>query len=209
MLKRLSTLSLAGIVVVSLCGISVAHEHDNNSGQHSAIQYGYHNGYIDGFAHGREDRQARVGYDFESRDYDSAMRGYEPYMGNEGEYRNGYRDGYIAGYNDGFRGHGARFEGAYEVPPYNGDNDDYRSGNRFNQTDVAFRVGYEDGLIQGGKDRRGNKNFQPSKHDRYEDADHGYSSDYGTKKEYKREYREGYLDGYQKGYDGSEGPMNP
>ncbi len=198
MVRNISRLAFAFIVAVSLSGVAFAHEHENR-GVHTAFQYGYQNGYLDGFRHGREDRRAQVGFSIESRDYDSAMRGYESYMGNEHRYRSGYRRGYRAGYNDGYHGRSARFAGPSDEPPYGGESGyDWRDGH--GQRSVAFRVGYEDGLIVGGKDRRKNKDFRPSKHERYEDADHGYSHDYGSKKEYKREYREGFMAGYQRGY---------
>lgn len=210
MAKRIAWLALAFVVAASLSGLGFAHEHEHakeNRGLHTPLQYGYHNGYLDGFQHGREDRQAGVGYSFVSRDYDNAMGGYEPYMGSSHEYREGYRKGYRAGYNDGFHGRNARFvvpsdDGGYgREAQYPGDRDYYGPevpGGRHRS--VAFRVGYQDGLIDGGKDWRKHKDFRPSKHDRYEDADHGYRHDYGNKKEYKREYREGYLAGYQRGY---------
>lgn len=206
MVKRLTRLVLAFMVAASLSGLAFGHEH---GGMQTALQYGYHKGYLDGFQHGREDRRAGVGYDLRSRDYDDAMRGYESYMGGADQYRNGYRDGYLAGYNDGFHGREARAMGPLNEPTYGGDRDEYSSRAPYGQRSVAFRVGYEDGLIDGGKDRRKNKDFRPSKHDRYEDADHGYSHEYGSKKEYKREYREGYLAGYQRGYGDFQGPRNP
>lgn len=207
MVRQVTKLALAFIVAASLSGLGFAHEHEHGAKQ-SALQYGYYNGYQDGFLHGREDRRARVGYSFVSRDYDSAMRGYESYMGSKHEYREGYRRGYRAGYNDGYHGHRARFTGLPEEEPfYNGEGGGRDLKNGYGRRSVAFRVGYQDGLIAGGKDRRKHKDFRPSKHDRYEDADHGYSHDYGDKKEYKREYREGYLAGYQRGYGDLQGAL--
>lgn len=205
MLRQLTRLGLALIVAASLTGVAVAHDHDDG-GVRSAIQYGYRNGYLDGFQRGREDRRAREGYHFKGRDYDHALRGYEPYMGSRDRYRRGYRQGYVAGYNDGFRGREARFSGPLNQNPYNdamtgyGPASGYGPGPRFGHRSVAFQIGYKDGLIAGGKDRRKNKKFRPTKHDKYEDADHGYSHDYGRKKIYKREYREGFVAGYERGY---------
>lgn len=204
MLKLLSRVGLACIVAISLSGLAMAHEHDDHA-SHSAIQYGYRNGYVDGFQHGREDRRAGVGYDFRSRDYDHGMRGYESYMGSRHLYRQGYRNGYQAGYADGFHGHRERYFVSSNEPPYNENRDGYGSRNPYGHHSVGFRIGYQDGLIAGGKDRRHNKKFRPTKHDKYEDADHGYRHDYGTKKEYKSEYREGFLAGYQRGYGEFQG----
>lgn len=199
MLKQRTRLSLACIVALSLSGLAVAHEHENGAPR-AAIEYGYHNGYLDGFQHGREDRRAQVGYDFQSRDYHHAMRGYETYMGSREQYRNGYRDGYVAGYDDGYYRRGSRFRGPLGEPPDNGEAYGYNSGPGYGSQGVAFQIGYKDGLIAGGKDRRKNKGFRPEKHEQYEDADHGYTHDYGRKSDYKRKYREGYLAGYQRGY---------
>ena len=204
MLKLLSRVSLACIVALSLSGLAMAHEHDDQA-SHSAIQYGYRNGYADGFQHGQEDNRAGVGYNFRSRDYDHGMRGYESYMGSHDRYREGYRNGYQAGYTDGFHGRRARYYGTSSEPPSSRDGDDYGSRNPEGRRSVGFRIGYQDGLIAGGKDRRHNKKFRPSKHDRYEDADHGYRHEYGSKREYKREYKEGFLAGYQRGYGQFQG----
>ena len=179
-----------------------------DGGPHSAFQYGSQNGYVDGFQRGREDRQARVGYSLESRDFDKAMRGYEPYMGSRDRYQDGYRNGYRAGYNDGFHDRSAQYVEAYNDARFPGYRGDDASGRAYGRRSVGFRVGYQDGLIDGEKDRRHNKDFRPSKHDRYEDANHGYSHDYGPKKEYKGEYREGYMAGYQQGYNPLPGVPN-
>lgn len=206
MLRLLSRLGLACILAVSLSGLAMAHEHDDHASQ-GAIQYGYRNGYMDGFQHGQEDRRAGVGYNFRSDDYDNGMRGYESYMGSHDRYREGYRNGYQVGYADGFHGRRARYYRRSGEPPFTRDRGDYGSRNPDGHRSVGFRIGYQDGLIAGGKDRRHNKKFRPSKHDRYEDADHGYRHEYGSKREYKREYKEGFLAGYQRGYGQFQGAL--
>lgn len=207
MIRLFSRISLVCIVVVSLSGLAVAHERDQRDSR-GAAQFGYQNGYVDGFQRGREDLQAGVGYSYVSRDYDNALRGYESYMGRRERYEDGYRNGYREGYDDGFHNRRAQHEEAYNdshSPRYQGD--DHSEG-AYGQRSVAFRVGYQDGLIAGEKDHRHNKNFRPSKHDRYEDADHGYRHEHGSKKEYKSGYREGYLARYQRGYNAFQGAGN-
>lgn len=204
MRKQLLRLSLACVVAAALSGLAAAHEHDDRT-PHGAVEYGFRNGYLDGFQHGAEDRGAQAGYDFQSRDYQSATIGYEPYMGSEELYRNNYRQGYVAGYDDGYYGRGSRFQGQPADPRYQGEAYGYDAGPGYGHRSVAFQVGYRDGLIEGGKDRRKNKDFRPEKHDQYEDASHGYSHEYGSKQEYKREYREGFLAGYQHGYGDTQG----
>lgn len=209
MSRQLTKLALALIVAVSLTGVAVAHEHNYDNGAlRSANEYGYRNGYQDGFQRGREDRRAGAGYNFRSRDYDHAMSGYESYMGNKHQYRDGYRRGYVAGYNDGFRGHEGRYMGSFRQRPYGDTMPGYESRPSYGRRSVAFQIGYRDGLIAGGKDRRENKKFRPTKHDRYEDADHGYTHEYGKKKDYKRQYREGFVAGYERGYGDLPGDMN-
>lgn len=208
MFKFSSRLTLFYIILaISLTGLVFAHDHDDR-GSRSLSYYGYQNGYMDGFQHGREDRQSHVGYSFESRDYDDALRGYEPYMGSRDRYRDAYRNGYRSGYDDGFHHRRPQFAEGYNDPRYPGYSRDDHSGRGYGQSSVAFQVGYQDGLIEGGKDRRHEKDFRPSKHERYEDADHGYRHDYGSKKEYKREYRQGYIAGYQRGYGEFQGAWN-
>ena len=205
MFRQLTRLGLAFLVFASLTGLSVA---QGSSDPRVANHYGYRTGYADGFQQGREDRQTGKSYDFHSGDYDNAMRGYQSYMGSREGYKEGYRRGFVAGYNDGFRGHGARFMDPYGSSPRNnyGDQDDYDPAPAYgpapgyDHQSEAFRIGYRDGMIAGGKDRSKNKKFRPTKNDKYEDADHGYTHDYGNKKEYKREYRDGFVAGYERGY---------
>jgi len=156
MRKQLLRLSLACVVAAALCGFAVAHEHDDRA-SHGAIEYGFRNGYLDGFQHGTEDRGAQAGYDFQSRAYHSAMTGYESYMGSEELYRNNYRQGYVAGYDDGYYGRSSRFQGHPVDPRYQGEAYGYDGGPGYVHRSVAFQVGYRDGLIAGGKDRRKNK----------------------------------------------------
>ncbi|HEX5413995.1 MAG TPA: hypothetical protein VFZ27_19310 [Terriglobia bacterium] len=204
MVKQLIRLSFACVVALSLCGVASAHQR-YDQGPQGANAYGFRNGYLDGFQHGSEDRGAQVDFNMESRDYDSAMRGYDPYMGNQELYRNGYRQGYAAGYNDGYYGRESRFEGRAGSPPYpSGEAYEEHQGPRYGPANAAFQTGFNDGVIQGEKDRRKHKDFRPEKNDRYEDADHGYSHDFGPKQLYKRQYREGFMAGYQHGYRSME-----
>lgn len=209
MVRQLVRLSFACVVALSLCGVASAHQR-YDQGPQGANAYGFRNGYLDGFQHGSEDRGAQVDFNMESRDYDNAMRGYGPYMGNTDLYRDGYRQGYAAGYNDGYYGRESRFEARASGPPYPGGEayEQDRGPGYYGRTNVAFQTGFSDGVVQGEKDRRKNKDFRPEKNDRYEDADHGYHHDFGPKQEYKRQYREGFLAGYQHGYRGVEQGWN-
>ena len=119
MIKQLIRLSFACVVAASLCGVAAAHQR-YEQGPQGANAYGFRNGYLDGFQHGSEDRGAQVDFNMESRDYDSAMRGYDPSMGSDELYRDSYRQGYAAGYNDGYYGRESRFQGRNSGPPYPG-----------------------------------------------------------------------------------------
>jgi hypothetical protein len=47
---------------------------------------------------------------------------------------------------------------------------------------------------------RKNKDYDPTDHGDYRDADNGYRSSYGSKDTYKRQYRSGYVEGYREGF---------
>jgi hypothetical protein len=180
-------------------------------GQQGAMnqqQIANNNGYRDGFDHGRFDRTNGNRYDFHNRDYHRADRGYVRGMGNHDDYQNAYRHGYRLGYNDGFNGRryqGEEPEGNYNsAPPYaehGGDNDAGNSyGKDYRQNDVAFEIGFRDGRQAAEKDLSHNNRFRPTKHDKYEDASHGYRKSYGDKQSYKNHYRQGFLRGYQNAF---------
>ena len=62
-------------------------------------------------------------------------------------------------------------------------------------------LGYEDGLRIGARDRNTGHSFRPTNGERFEDADRGYNSGFGSKQEYKDTYRSGYREGYERGYN--------
>lgn len=188
MIRKIQIAGLVGAIVLAVVGITQAHEHRDRD---ESGQYAYHRGYRDGFAHGQIDRSRGAGYSYQSDEYEDADGGYSPQFGSHEGYRENYREGYVAGYDDSFYGRARRF-----------DSDD---GGRYSPDgSFASQIGYEDGLIDGRKDLRANKPFRPDKHDRYEDANHGYRSDYGNKKLYKQQYRQAYTNGYQDGYHGEQ-----
>ena len=89
---------------------------------------------------------------------------------------------------------------------YDRDRDDWRYDNqgRYEQGhrgyNSAFDNGYRDGVTMGERDAQRNRAFRPNKNDWYEDADRGYSRDYGDKNFYKRQYRQAFEEGYSEGY---------
>lgn len=69
----------------------------------------------------------------------------------------------------------------------------------------AYQIGLQDGINDGVRDRQSNHSFRPTKTEKYEDADSGYTSSLGDKDQYKAIYRQGYTVGYQQGYSGQVG----
>ena len=67
---------------------------------------------------------------------------------------------------------------------------------------APFEQGFKDGRASGYDDRRDDRRFDPTRHDRYEAADHGYKDRYGDKDTYRDTYREGFRAGYAEGYRG-------
>jgi len=211
MLRQINTpssakvLGLALAVSLSFSGAVIAHEH---GGAISSKHHGYEHGYRDGYRHGREDRSQGMRYDYRSEDYKLADRGYERYMGEHDDFQHGYRDGYKAGYDDGFYGRPGRWDETYGIDErydpsqrsgHDADDNVYVS-RHYGYRDVAYDIGYRDGVAMGEKDRRKRKQFRPEKNDRYEDADHGYDKSYGPKNLYKEQYRQAFVRGYEDGY---------
>jgi len=205
--KQIRTVGLVFAVLLSLSAVAVAGKH-YHGGSLTAKDHGYEHGYRDGYTRGREDRDQRLDYNYQSEDYRLADRGYESYMGERDDFQDGYRDGYHAGYDDGYNGRSGRWDQVYGIDesaePYSRGRydaeDEVYSNRHWGYRDVAYDIGYRDGVEQGEKDRRHNKDFRPEKNDHYEDADHGYSKDYGPKDAYKREYRQAFMRGYGDGY---------
>ncbi len=195
------------------------------SGAVSADRYGRENGYRDGYFRGREDHVRGGDFDVHSEDYEHGDRGFGTFMGSRDDYKTAYRQAYREGYDDGWNQRRAQFQ-AYAARPgsdvygYNQnarvyDNGEnmrvYNAGDRpnpggywqqnpNNNNDLAYNNGFQDGKQAGGEDRAKDKSPNLKRHDSYQDADHGYHSEYGDKESYKQRYRRGYEDGYRSGY---------
>lgn len=66
----------------------------------------------------------------------------------------------------------------------------------------GFNTGYEDGYDKGRDDGRDRDRYDPNRHSRYRNADHGYERRYGSKEWYRNAYRDGFRAGYDAGYRG-------
>ena len=167
-------------------------------------QHGYEHAYHDGADRGRFDREHGVRYNLNARVYNDNSRGYEPFMGNKGQYQQGYREGYRAGYDNAYRGVAGQYGEIYGRTDENRDrwqhpNDPYAS-RRWGGSDLAFDVGYRDGVTSGQYDR--GRNIRPDfeNTDGYRNADHGHGNSYGERAAYQNQYRTGFQRGYQDGY---------
>lgn len=213
MLKIMKFVSIAAAFVVVLSGLALAHDKKDRDSYHGgsldARQHGYEHGYRDGLHHGREDRERNDSYDIKSDDYKKGDRGYEKYMGDKGDYKKGYREGYQAGYDDGYNRRSGRIGDIYgrsdrdrdiDRDRDRDDRDDVYAERGWGYSDVAYDIGYRDGADKGQNDAKDNKSFDPERHDRYRDADHGYRDSYGDKEAYKRQYRDGFRQGYEDGF---------
>src|ERR1700719_2224882 len=112
-------------------------------------------------------------------------------------------------YNDGR--YSNRDDYRYDNRSY--DNDDYRYQNRYdNRYDgrdnfrqgmqEAREEGFRDGAAVAREDMWRGKPFNPNPRGRYDDADHGYRSEFGNKHEYREHYIDAYREGYQRNYSG-------
>ncbi len=167
-------------------------------------QHGYEHAYRDGADRGRFDRAHGVRYSLNSKFYNDNTRGYEPFMGNKGQYKRGYREGYKAGYDSAYRGTPEQYDTIYgrndadrnqgqqETDPY--------ASRRWGAADMAFDVGYRDGVTAGEYDRGRNIRADFEDNDAYRNADHGHGQRYGDKTDYQNRYRTGFQRGYQDGY---------
>ena len=183
----------------------------------SAYRAGYDQGYRDGLSRGVQDyRSGRI--DNRDRDYGnrgySAGRGYPGTVGGNEEYRRGYRAGYQAGYNDGIYGGSnglRRYPGggqnSYPGQPPNARMPGgaypgyYRNGYDF-AYDRGMERGYQDGLKKGDEDFRKSRSYDLNRHKDYRNADKGYKSSYGARRDYQAGYRNGFEEGYRRSFGG-------
>lgn len=63
--------------------------------------------------------------------------------------------------------------------------------------DPAYEIGYRDGASVAREDAEDVKPYNPQPRGRYDDLDHGYRREYGSKSEYKARYADGYREGYR------------
>jgi hypothetical protein len=65
----------------------------------------------------------------------------------------------------------------------------------------AYDRGYREGVDQGRNDARHNRDFSPTRHSEYRDADNGYHRGDGDREFYRRNFRRGFDVGYREAFD--------
>ncbi len=204
MLVRLRTILIAAALLFPF-STQLSADKKYHGGALDARQHGYEHGYRDGYHTGREEREARRKFDVNSHDYKEGDRGYEKYMGDKDQYKEGYREGYQVGYPDGYNLRPGQFGAIYgppNQPPVRGRDplDDIYVTRGYGVSDVAFDIGYRDGVLDGTRDMNSGRGFRPEDQQMYRDADHGYRGVYGDRDAYRSRYRDGYTQGYRDGF---------
>ena len=220
MRSQKSPLIIAVYAILLSLPTVIAHENGNPTKQ-AVYQAGYNEGYQAGYQHGQVDYRSRAGFNFRSREYDRADSGYSKSLKYKDDYKHGFREAYALGYRDGYNGTGFRnnnnlprssYPDGYYRYSYPDRDDRYRYPERDRSYsygyypdrgetyDMGSQRGYQDGLDQGRNDARKGKSYDLNRHDEYRDADKGYLSSYGDKRQYQAAYRRGFEDGYREGY---------
>jgi hypothetical protein len=167
-------------------------------------QHGYEHAYRDGADRGRFDREHRVAYNVNLKGYNDSSRGYETFMGNKGQYQQGYREGYKAGYDSGYHNTAAQYGQIYGRTDENRNqtqhNSDPYASRHWGASDMAFDVGYRDGVTSGQYDRGRHQRSDFENTDGYRNADNGHGANYGERQAYQTQYRSGFERGYNDGY---------
>jgi len=65
----------------------------------------------------------------------------------------------------------------------------------------AYDTGYREGLEEGRNDARRGRDYAPSRHGEYRNADDGYHRRDGEREFYRRVYRRGFEVGYRESFD--------
>lgn len=189
----------AVVLTLTMSGAALAQEADNYYGwgnPNQTRQYGYQNGYRDGVYQGRHEGLENDPYDCRTPNWRQATRGYKNWMGPVNWYQRGYQDGYADGFQSGFQSVSNRWR------DNDGDRDDWHR-ERWRDHDgdrgwrsPAYRIGYQDGSGVAQRDIERHNRYDPNPRGKFDDEDHGYRREYGSKDQYKGEYANGYRAGY-------------
>ena len=194
MKRNLMMASCALALTLVMSGVALAHDGDDDDNYRQgnpaqAHNYGYQNGYRDGASHGRHEGRERDPNDYQAPDWRQTTRGYRDWMGSVNEYRRGYQEGYQNGFRD-----------AYPNTTWNDGQNGERYGGGWQSDNPGYRFGYEDGTTAARSDIQLGKSYNSRPRGRYDDRDHGYRREYGSKDRYKDNYSAGYRAGYDANY---------
>lgn len=200
------------VLLSGFTGSAVAQHGEQNRNDDRAAQYGgsldarqhgYEHAYRDGADRGRQDRDRRLGYRLGAYDYQNSARGYEGFFGERAEYLLGAREGYKAGYADGYNRRSGQYGQLYGRPSEGGlapaPNDAY-SARSWGSHDMAYDVGYRDGITTGQQDQGHNARTNYRDSDAYRNADLGYQASFGDRNAYRLKFQDGFERGYTDGY---------
>ncbi len=208
MWRTMRTAACAVAVTLVMSGVSLAQYdrddydgYDRQGNTDQARQYGYQNGYNAGVSKGRHEGRERDPNDYQTPDWRQASRGYQRWMGPVGWYQRGYQEGYSSGFRSGYQsivGRRGYWNGGYDGWRLGGSRgyDPYQTGYEGN---VAYQFGYEDGVAVARADIQNGKRYNSKPRGRFDDCDHGYRRQYGSKDQYKAEYANAYREGYDSG----------
>jgi hypothetical protein len=192
----IASIVLAVVAVVAFSNLAVAQYDDDERYEHrgysnDARQYGYQSGYRDGYSKGRHEGRENDPGDVNTRALENATHGYQDWMGDVRYFQEGYRDGYQNGFRAGYQATNHR---------WGGNSGTYYPSGAYGQTgqygDNAYQIGYSDGADVAREDAQYGKPYNSQPRGRYDDMDHGYRREYGSKDAYRSEYAQGYRAGY-------------
>jgi hypothetical protein len=188
---KMAAVALALTFVMSGAALARDDDDDYYRGGYpaQARQYGYQNGYRDGVNQGRHEGRENDPYDFHTPDWRQATRGYQNWMGPVNWYQRGYQEGYTNGFQAGFQSISNRWR------DNDGDRDDWRNRDR-DWRSTAYQFGYQDGCGVARRDIDRHNSYNPNPRGRFDDEDHGYRREYGSRDQYRAEYANGYRAGY-------------
>ena len=199
MMRTIKMALCALTATLALSGFALAQrDWDDNNGYYrqdygdQAQQYGYQNGYNEGVQKGRHEGRERDPYDYRDPSGRQARRGYQRWMGPVEVYQRAYQQGYRNGFQSGYA--------EYSRNGYNG----YRGNgwqdggwqNGYDGDGVAYRFGQQDGAQAAQEDIYNRKGYNSNPRGRFEDRDHGFRREFGSRERYRDQYGSGYRAGY-------------
>src|SRR5712671_1803638 len=196
---RVAAYALAA--TVALTGFALAQRDRDDDGDegyyrqdygNQARQYGYQNGYNEGVQKGRHEGRERDANDYQTPEGRQATRGYQRWMGSVEMYQRAYQQGYRNGFRSGYEQVAQNGYNGYRGNAW--ESDGWRTG--YDGDGVAYRFGQQDGAQAAREDIYNRKGYNSNPRGRFEDRDHGYRRDLGSRDRYRDQYSTGYRSGY-------------